>query len=161
MTSHWPPRTLSGMFDTFFTAEPDIEPDLIITFDKLGITGHPNHTPLSTGLGMYLTSDKGRQRHPHVRLFVLETVPVVQKFTGAMYPAVMRIRDLLEPLLDTQSKAPTRRINELVFTSSINGYLRAVQAMLQHRTQLVWFRWLYVAFSKYMWTVRLLEIDVS
>lgn len=155
MTSHWPPRTLSGMFDTFFTAQPELTPDIIITFDKHGVTGHPNHTPLSMALGMYLTSEKGKQRHPNARLFVLETVPAIHKFTGALYPAMMRIREWLP------QPTPRRRINELVFTSSFAGYLQAVQAMLQHRTQLVWFRWLYVVFSKYMWTVRLLEIDVS
>lgn len=37
------------------------------------------------------------------------------------------------------------------FVSGIEGYMAALRAMAQHRSQLVWFRWLYVAFSRYMW----------
>jgi N-acetylglucosaminylphosphatidylinositol deacetylase len=37
------------------------------------------------------------------------------------------------------------------FVSGYWEYLKALQAMQAHKSQLVWFRWLYVAFSKYMW----------
>jgi N-acetylglucosaminylphosphatidylinositol deacetylase len=45
-------------------------------------------------------------------------------------------------------------------TSPASGYWQALKAMMQHRSQLVWFRWLYVAFSKYMWSNRLVEVDL-
>lgn len=37
------------------------------------------------------------------------------------------------------------------FVSGYWEYLKTLQAMQAHKSQLVWFRWLYVAFSKYMW----------
>ena len=38
-----------------------------------------------------------------------------------------------------------------VFVAGINEYRRTVIAALWHQSQLVWFRWLYLAFSQYMW----------
>jgi N-acetylglucosaminylphosphatidylinositol deacetylase len=38
-----------------------------------------------------------------------------------------------------------------LFVSGYWEYLKALQAMQAHKSQLVWFRWLYVAFSKYIW----------
>ena len=31
------------------------------------------------------------------------------------------------------------------------GFEKGVLAMLEHGSQMVWFRWLYVGFSRYMW----------
>ena len=45
-----------------------------------------------------------------------------------------------------------------VFVSGVPQYTLALRAMLQHRTQLVWFRWLYVAFSRYMWVNEWIEV---
>ena len=38
-----------------------------------------------------------------------------------------------------------------VFVAGIKEYRRAVIAALRHQSQRVWFRWLYMAFSQYMW----------
>lgn len=118
----------------------------VITFDSLGITRHPNHTPLSHGVELYL------RRHRHTRkttrLWVLETVIIPMKFTSVLYPAIL------------QASIRLRGSQDLVFVSSLWGYLRTLRAMMQHRSQLVWFRWLYVLASKYMWTDRLVEIPV-
>jgi N-acetylglucosaminylphosphatidylinositol deacetylase len=46
------------------------------------------------------------------------------------------------------------------FVSGIGEYLKALQAMQAHQSQLVWFRWLYVAFSKYMWVNAWIEMKV-
>ena len=37
------------------------------------------------------------------------------------------------------------------FISGYKEYVKALEAMQAHQSQFVWFRWLYVAFSKYMW----------
>ena len=42
--------------------------------------------------------------------------------------------------------------------SGAEGYARAHRAMRQHWSQLVWFRWLYVAFSRYMWVNEWVEV---
>jgi hypothetical protein len=38
-----------------------------------------------------------------------------------------------------------------VIVAGIKEYRRTVIAALQHQSQRVWFRWLYMAFSQYMW----------
>jgi N-acetylglucosaminylphosphatidylinositol deacetylase len=45
-----------------------------------------------------------------------------------------------------------------VFVAGTRAYLHAVRAMREHRSQLVWFRWLYVLFSRYMWVNEWVEI---
>lgn len=45
-----------------------------------------------------------------------------------------------------------------VFVSGVGGYRTALRAMQQHRSQLVWFRWLYVSFSRYMWVNEWVEV---
>jgi len=37
------------------------------------------------------------------------------------------------------------------YISGVQGYLQTVKAMNQHRSQMLWFRWLYMAFARYMW----------
>lgn len=48
-----------------------------------------------------------------------------------------------------------------VAVSGWDGYMRALQAMMEHRSQLVWFRWLYVSFSRYMWVNQWAEVPVG
>jgi N-acetylglucosaminylphosphatidylinositol deacetylase len=47
-----------------------------------------------------------------------------------------------------------------VFVSGIQEYLMALKAMYQHRSQLVWFRYLYVVASRYMWVNEWLEVRI-
>ena len=45
-----------------------------------------------------------------------------------------------------------------VFVSGVDGYKTALRAMKEHKSQLVWFRWLYVSFSRYMWVNEWVEL---
>lgn len=38
-----------------------------------------------------------------------------------------------------------------VFVAGMEQYSRTVVAILRHRSQRIWFRWLYMAFSQHMW----------
>jgi N-acetylglucosaminylphosphatidylinositol deacetylase len=51
--------------------------------------------------------------------------------------------------------------SEPIFVAGIPEYLRALQAMRMHKSQLVWFRWLYVTFSRYMWVNEWLEVQLQ
>lgn len=78
------------------------------------------------------------QRHysdvnPNIKLYRLVSIPLVRKYIGIM--------DLLLPIKNT---------DKITFVSSPLAYLTAHKAMRQHKSQLVWFRWLYVTFSRYM-----------
>jgi hypothetical protein len=49
--------------------------------------------------------------------------------------------------------------SRLTITSTVEGYKLALEAMMRHKSQLVWFRWLYVGASKYMWSNTLVLAD--
>ena len=58
---------------------------------------------------------------------------------------------------------PTRAPSAPVIPAFISGwaeYKTAVRAMLRHKSQMAWFRWLYVAFSRYMWVNEWFEVAV-
>ena len=95
---------------------------------------------------------------PHeVRAFGLVTVPIIHKYIGPLSALLARFdfatNEVLHYLLafpdDTGFPA---------FVSGIPQYRTILGAMLQHRSQMVWFRWLYVAFSRYMWVNEWVEI---
>ncbi|QRW23306.1 carbohydrate esterase family 14 protein [Rhizoctonia solani] len=103
----------------------------IITFDQHGISSHPNH------ISLYHAASSLR---PQVQLWTLYTTGVLAKYTGYL-GAVF----------------PSASDQGVIFASGIEGYLTALSAMNQHWTQLVWFRWLYVGWSRYMWVNELRE----
>ena len=47
-----------------------------------------------------------------------------------------------------------------VFISGAEQYIRGLSAMRQHRSQMVWFRWLNVFFSRYMWVNEWEEVRI-
>jgi N-acetylglucosaminylphosphatidylinositol deacetylase len=47
-----------------------------------------------------------------------------------------------------------------VFVSGAKAYTTAFKAMLAHKSQLVWFRWLHLLFSRYMWVNEWTEVEV-
>jgi N-acetylglucosaminylphosphatidylinositol deacetylase len=120
----------------------------IVTFDAGGITQHPNHIPLAAGVRAL-----SRSSHP-IRLVLLETVPKHIKFTGPLYPLGLKTIHLLSQVsfLADNWNFRTGKGSSLTITSTIEGYKLALEAMMRHKSQLVWFRWLYVGASKYMWS---------
>jgi N-acetylglucosaminylphosphatidylinositol deacetylase len=53
----------------------------------------------------------------------------------------------------------TPKKEELRLISPPISYLVTHKAMRQHQTQLVWFRWLYVTFSRYMFINGLYQLQ--
>lgn len=72
----------------------------------------------------------------NIKLYTLESIPLYRKYIG--------IFDLLTP--SNRNNDHTRQ----VLISPPFAYLTTHKAMRQHTSQLVWFRWLYVTFSRYM-----------
>ncbi|KAJ6551435.1 putative deacetylase LmbE-like domain-containing protein [Mycena capillaripes] len=144
----------------------------ILTFDREGISGHPNHRSLPDGVKHLMSSLK------EVRLFTLITTPVPVKYAGILAPSLAkfdlyasdlfhfletqltRVLALLDVSISSPPKTSSRPEVMPVFVSGIKEYWAALQAMRAHPSQLVWFRWLYVLFSRYMWVNEWNEIKV-
>ncbi|GFN95553.1 N-acetylglucosaminyl-phosphatidylinositol de-n-acetylase [Plakobranchus ocellatus] len=106
------------------------KPTYVFTFDDIGITGHPNHISVSV-MSRQLAQAKGFS-HGEVKFFELESVSLPRKYIS---------------FLDLPFNMGS---NHLTFVLSVTDILRAQRAMCAHRSQMVWFRALYIIFSRYM-----------
>uniref|UniRef100_A0A673BDK5 N-acetylglucosaminylphosphatidylinositol deacetylase n=1 Tax=Sphaeramia orbicularis TaxID=375764 RepID=A0A673BDK5_9TELE len=99
----------------------------VLTFDSAGVSGHSNHVSIFKATVVY------RLCLSDCCLLSLDTVGLFRKYVSVL--------DL--PLSWTLSSS-------LCVFSGLWGYRRARDAMLCHRSQLLWFRHLYMVFSRYM-----------
>ncbi|ORE09621.1 LmbE-like protein [Rhizopus microsporus var. microsporus] len=127
----WDPVTISNHIQHYVTKE---KIDTIITFDGYGVSGHTNHR------AAYLGTKKFTDSNSSIRLYTLTSIPIYRKYIGIM--------DLWTP-----------KKEELRLISPPISYLVTHKAMRQHQTQLVWFRWLYVTFSRYMFINGLYQLQ--
>lgn len=113
-----------------------VSADNIITFDDYGVSGHTNHTALYSA-AEYLV--KGRTQGD-LSVFVLRSSPLVRKYTSFLDIPISSI------------------FCPVTFISSPSEVLKAWRAMAAHESQFVWFRMLYIIFSRYMYVNSLREI---
>ncbi|WVQ96991.1 hypothetical protein IAU59_004100 [Kwoniella sp. CBS 9459] len=169
MTAEWDPALVAasiGQHGGLFDYLSEYRVDLIVTFDERGITKHPNHIALSRAIP---------HLHNPPRVIQLRSPATLPKFTGPLYPIYLHLKSELSALLahlnslghstDPQAEADERKAKgrssistTYVVTSGPAQWLQSVQAMMYHRSQLVWFRWLYLAFSRLMWFNELVEV---
>jgi len=100
----------------------------IFTFDEYGISGHKNHISLYHGASLF-----SRSHEVKANVYFLQTVNLMRKY---LY------------FLDSLFEAGPQ--NDLYFVSSVSQVFKSISGMLSHRSQLVWFRWLYIFSSRYM-----------
>ncbi|KZT56270.1 LmbE-like protein [Calocera cornea HHB12733] len=134
MTTSWEPEPILEHLHSFLKTHENIT--LLLTFDERGVSGHVNHASLPLALlssqsPSHSTAESQQQLPPS---YMLLSSPLTPKFIALFAWFV--------PL----HSSPTARLS-----LSIEQYAQAVRAMLAHRSQMLWFRWLYVAFSRYMW----------
>ncbi|KAJ2234174.1 hypothetical protein H4R99_002671 [Coemansia sp. RSA 1722] len=110
--------------------------DAIFTFDHIGVSGHQNHIAVYMGVKhMALTAQRFKM-HP-LNVYVLESVGFARKYSS-----------ILDTIFAMGTFAVSRESQ--LFVADLQAYSTGVQAMMMHESQLVWFRKLYLAFSRYM-----------
>jgi N-acetylglucosaminylphosphatidylinositol deacetylase len=102
----------------------DIE--VILTFDDNGVSAHPNH--ISCFHAMQFLYSNG-MLPSDVQIFVLESVSLFRKYIGVL--------DIYASFFSSTF---------IVLASPLNSW----SAMREHKSQLVWFRYLYIIFSRYI-----------
>ncbi|KAF5388522.1 hypothetical protein D9757_004674 [Collybiopsis confluens] len=181
----WDPSYIADIVEEFVIAH---NISTILTFDRAGISDHPNHRATSLGLQRMLSRP---QAYPP-KLYLLITVPLSLKYVSVLAPLVakfdlgtMRILKSIEERFAmlsskyfgsnggeftmfefagaTGSKETSNENHSRlpVYISGVPEYLTALRAMRQHWSQLVWFRWLNVAFSRYMWVNEWAEVTLQ
>lgn len=137
--------------------------DTIITFDKHGISGHPNHISLYHGARLFVsqllaaTAGKNKEKgQGQVDLYTLPTLSLPRKYSG--------ILDALPTLLEwawsagITKKDKYERPGGLVFMNNLipgEGWAsvdKAWAAMTKaHVSQMRWFRYGWIGLSRYMY----------
>ncbi|XP_005143011.3 N-acetylglucosaminyl-phosphatidylinositol de-N-acetylase [Melopsittacus undulatus] len=104
--------------------------NLVVTFDAGGVSGHANHISLYTAL-RYLHSE--RKLPEGCRVLVLESVSIFRKYISILDVPISYLlpSDALFILTEEETE-------------------QAKRAMRCHRSQLLWFRHIYMLFSRYM-----------
>lgn len=132
------------------SAAPTASIDALITFDAGGVSGHPNHVSLYHGARSFIYGlvhgKSGWQ--PPVDLYTLTSVSVVRKYAG--------ILDVVATLTSWALRVEfknKKRPNGLVFFNGVGsgGIVTAWKAMTTaHKSQMQWFRYGWIIFSRYM-----------
>ncbi|KAG8122572.1 hypothetical protein E2320_018057 [Naja naja] len=104
--------------------------DLLVTFDAGGVSGHPNHRSVYAAF-RFLHSE--RKVPEGCQFLVLETVNVFRKYISIWDAPLSCYKN-----------------QDVLFIATEKEAELAKRAMWCHHSQLLWFRRLYVRFSRYM-----------
>lgn len=121
----WPASTISSILKHHFPTPPTV----IITFDKGGISSHPNHISLLAGARHYISETANE-----TGLYTLTSVSIFRKYISVL-----------------DGPLTLWKGGKLVFVSTLEGLRTAQKAMTDaHVSQMRWFRWGWIGLSRYM-----------
>lgn len=137
--SIWPAEIISDIVLRTYLV---LFPDTIITFDKYGVSGHPNH--IATHKGVFdAVKSIHKKNTSDVKLYELNSTNIIRKFIGVfdifLSFILLSIRD---------SCCHFNRSNDVIVVCNFNA-AETYLAMSEHASQFVWYRKLFVIFSSY------------
>ncbi|KZL72606.1 N-acetylglucosaminylphosphatidylinositol deacetylase [Colletotrichum tofieldiae] len=153
--------------------EPDANIDVLITFDSTGVSSHPNHISLYHGARAFISALSADPQWPSpVDLYTLTSVSVTRKYSnfldaiptlfswvttaGSNPPKPLKKPKKEEDDSDDEDEDEDDNYHPtaLVFLSELGsegGWATAWSAMTTaHKSQMVWFRYGWIALSRYM-----------
>lgn len=156
MTASWDGRAIVSLLTSTFAPKmakmpaksaPETGIDVLITFDKHGVSSHPNHTSLYHGAVVFLRSIM--QNHTGwkapIQLYSLTSINVLRKYTSIFEAPLTVASTAIQRKQTGEFPAP------LLFVSGVGGYRTAQKAMTNaHQSQMRWFRWGWIGVSRYM-----------
>ncbi|KAL4802230.1 putative deacetylase LmbE-like domain-containing protein [Aspergillus unguis] len=137
---------------------PSATIDVLLTFDKGGISNHINHRSLYHGARHFLANlmkDASGYSCP-VTLYTLTTTNLLRKYIGVMDAPFTMVKGVLSGLFSSSSGSSSPKKKEecppkLLFVSSVSEWMTAQSAMVKaHKSQMVWFRWGWIGIGRYM-----------
>jgi len=149
MTTVWPLETIGAVLDAY---SEGVAFDFVVTFDEAGISGHANHIATHLGTKAWLEKKRANARNEDEErlekipeVWVLESTNVARKLSGVL--------DFAASFTEAAIVGDRR-----VFIPSPNP-LEVIKVCRMHKSQFVWYRKLFVLFSRftYMNTLRRIE----
>ncbi|KAA8900843.1 hypothetical protein TRICI_006128 [Trichomonascus ciferrii] len=131
MEAQWDPRKLEEIL------EENVKSKVLITFDDQGVSDHANHKALYGAAARWKSVDPALRK-----VWTLDSVPIYRKYIFFVDALYGYIRDTY-----LEGSNPRRA----TITSRQLEYQWARKAMINgHKSQLKWYRWFYLQFSRYM-----------
>lgn len=140
MQIKWDPNLISEYVEQFSRNSGPF--DLVVTFDKHGISDHANHKACSYSVPLIYKSGAITQNG---RIYSLRSHGTAFKYLGLIGALVNHFGARL--VFASQDR--------IAFMSTPFEYLHSLRAMSLHKSQMVWFRYLYLLFSTYMYGCQL------
>jgi N-acetylglucosaminylphosphatidylinositol deacetylase len=121
--------------------------DVLITFDRSGISSHPNHISLFHGARHFIASlmhNRPGWQCP-VDLYTLTSINIVRKYT-TFFDSIASVLAMV-----FSNKQMGDHPSPLLFLSG-PGEVRIAQTAMTtaHKSQMKWFRWGWIGLSRYM-----------
>ncbi|CAH0713708.1 unnamed protein product, partial [Brenthis ino] len=133
----WPVPVIAKLIQHQLEA---LDIDTLVTFDRGGVSSHPNHSAVFYAVA-YMFVEKNMPQKCAV--YTLDSVNILRKYLGFLdLPLSFVLSSKRYFLRWTESRRVTR-------------------AMKQHKSQMVWFRYLYIMFSRYMIINTLRKINLA
>ena len=142
----WAPQRVAEAISSFLRANRFGVPGgpllaAIVTFDRHGVSGHPNHSALRVGLERWRGGDDGLERGRNQRK---DDTLAVEGWELLSTPWWRKYLGLLDGLFSWLWDAQVA-----LFIFDPLACILVWMAMRAHRSQLVWFRYLFILFSRY------------
>ena len=97
------------------------------------------------------------------KVYSLTTAPLLPKYSGVFGGVFARLSlwfKIIVKGLPIINMFTASWDTTPIFISGAAQYIRGLSAMRQHWSQMVWFRWLNVFFSRYMWVNEWEEVNI-
>ncbi|CAF3600805.1 unnamed protein product, partial [Rotaria sp. Silwood2] len=153
----WPKENISEIVEQYIKK---FEIDLLITFDKGGISGHINHKSLSIGIKYYIEKSV---KTPFI--YEISTVSLLFEFSSILdiFRTIIKFiprlfRSLFSTIFPFLFSPPDDK--KILFLTSPFGYLKGLKAFHAHRSQMLWYRHIYTTFSRHMFINDLTKISL-
>ncbi|KAE9377682.1 LmbE-like protein [Stipitochalara longipes BDJ] len=131
--------------DSFPSSPAGVNIDILITFDKKGISSHANHISLYYGALKWLQGVDPAGNT--IAMYSLTSTNTLQKYISLFDAPFSILRVLLSAKRGHGQGLP----EILFFFSGISGYRTAQRAMTEgHKSQMLWFRYGWLGLSRYV-----------
>ncbi len=163
--------------------------DMLVTFDRHGVSSHPNHCAVHAGARVFLDALKSRRKEEEhgasaaggggrtVAVYTLTSISLARKYTSVLdlWPTVVQAvakkaivsagwkekRKHQQGSASLPAAVSTASPQPMLLLASSPAQIRQAQGAMTraHQSQMVWFRWGWILFSRYMAVndLRLLE----
>ena len=127
--------------------------DVLLTFDRGGISGHPNHRSLYHGAVAWVRAlvDGKTGGDCPVALYTLTSTNIVRKYMFVLDAPLTILLCVIDSMRGAGKRGKCDVPRRLMFLSDTFDYVKARSAMVKaHRSQMVWFRWGWIGIGRYM-----------